>query len=236
MSFVRAFENNPLSNFNINQTEIMFSKTNKHASPIPKPDFTSLEKKEQNFSYKQKGSYKKPKFNMPESPMKSPTNKFFTPVKTQSNLFGSTSSCRKLNFGGTDNALTTDRTKVNGELKTNKFTFLDKLDEEIEETTPGLIKKQSSLLDKFMLSDGWKINRTEKSRDNSQNNFFKNCENEISMEEEKYEEEEEPYSKFENEYSVNKTINSGAFGIVFMCCSYLDNINYAIKMSKKVVR
>jgi hypothetical protein len=68
-------------------------------SPLPKPDFSSIEQKESNFTYKQIGSYKKPKTNIPESPMKSPNQKYYTPVKTQSNLFGNMSTCRKLNFG-----------------------------------------------------------------------------------------------------------------------------------------
>src|SRR5690242_5693486 len=68
------------------------------ASPMPRPDFSSIEQKEANFTYKQKGSYKKPKSIVPESPMKSPTQKYFTPVKAQSNLFGNMSTCRKLNF------------------------------------------------------------------------------------------------------------------------------------------
>jgi len=67
-------------------------------SPLPKPDFSEIEKMESNFQYKQRGSYKKAKQVVPESPMKSPCQKFFTPVKLQSNLFGFHSTFRKLNF------------------------------------------------------------------------------------------------------------------------------------------
>jgi len=67
-------------------------------SPLPKPDFSTIEKKDSNFKYKERGSYKKPRSIVPESPMKSPNQKFFTPVKLQSNLFGNNSTCRKLNF------------------------------------------------------------------------------------------------------------------------------------------
>lgn len=67
-------------------------------SPLPKPDFSTIEKKDSNFKYKDRGSYKKPRSIVPESPMKSPNQKFFTPVKLQSNLFGNNSTCRKLNF------------------------------------------------------------------------------------------------------------------------------------------
>ncbi len=77
-----------------NKKQGIFSKL----SPAQKPDFSTIEKKESNFKYKERGSYKKPKCMVPESPMKSPNQKFFTPVKLQSDLFGNTSAYRKLNF------------------------------------------------------------------------------------------------------------------------------------------
>jgi len=67
-------------------------------SPIPKPDFSNIEKKESNFQYKKKGMYKKPKSIIPESPMKSPNQTYFTPGRLNSNLFPNKSTCRKLNF------------------------------------------------------------------------------------------------------------------------------------------
>lgn len=79
---------------NNNKNNGVFSKF----SPLPKPDFSTIEKKDSNFKYKERGSYKKPRAMVPESPMKSPNQKLFTPVKPQSNLFGNNSTCRKLNF------------------------------------------------------------------------------------------------------------------------------------------
>ena len=78
----------------INEDNGMFSKF----SPLPKPDFSTIEKRDSNFKCKERGSYKKPRAIVPESPMKSPNQKFFTPTKLQSNLFGNNSTCRKLNF------------------------------------------------------------------------------------------------------------------------------------------
>ena len=74
-------------------------------SPFPKPDFTVIEEKESNFQYKEPGSYKKSKSIVPESPMKSPSQKFFTPVKLHSNLFGNSSTFRKLNFNEVEDAI-----------------------------------------------------------------------------------------------------------------------------------
>ena len=78
------------------------SKSTKY-SPIPKPDFSSIEKKESSFTYKQKGSYKKQKSVVPESPMKSPNQRIFTPIKfdienSQPASISDQSTCRKLTF------------------------------------------------------------------------------------------------------------------------------------------
>jgi len=68
-------------------------------SPIPKPDFSMIDKKESSFSYKQNGSYKKPKSYIPESPMKSPGQKSFTPVQpTNTNFISTNVSRKKLDF------------------------------------------------------------------------------------------------------------------------------------------
>jgi len=72
-------------------------------SPLPKPDFSSIEKKESSFAYKQKGSYKKPRSMVPESPMKSPNQRIFTPVKLNTDFntltgISNQSTCRKLTF------------------------------------------------------------------------------------------------------------------------------------------
>jgi len=72
-------------------------------SPIPKPDFSSIEKKESSFTYKQKGSYKKQKSVVPESPMKSPNQRIFTPIKfntenSQPASISDQNTCRKLTF------------------------------------------------------------------------------------------------------------------------------------------
>lgn len=53
---------------------------------LPKPDFTRVEENEKTFNLKEKGSNKKKKTFMPQSPKKSPAKKFFTPNKSQGGL------------------------------------------------------------------------------------------------------------------------------------------------------
>jgi hypothetical protein len=109
-------------------------------SPLPKPDFSSIEKKEAQFNYKEKGSYKKPKVYIPESPMKSPNQKFFTPVKMQSNLFGNASTCRKLVFSQDHNEANLIQTKKS---------LLERLEEENKDTMDVEKPKKASLFDRF---------------------------------------------------------------------------------------
>ncbi len=72
---------------------------------IPKPDFSPFEEKETNISSKPYSSYKKNKIIFPETPIKSPCQKYFTPITkaVSKNLFGNNNDntnnvFRKLNF------------------------------------------------------------------------------------------------------------------------------------------
>jgi hypothetical protein len=121
-------------------------------SPLPKPDFSTIEKKDSNFKYKERGSYKKPRNIVPESPMKSPNQKFFTPIKLQSNLFGNNSTCRKLNF-----------TEINESPKEQENTNKD---------STSTSKRNSSLRNLYENSDDESNHNGNKS--NLQNNNDKN--------------------------------------------------------------
>ena len=96
---------NQISNINL------YSSTKE--SKIPKPDFSPFLNNENKLSFKEYGSYKKPKIIFPESPSKTPNQKFFTPITNNKiigkNLFGGISDFsnnllnkknifRKLNF------------------------------------------------------------------------------------------------------------------------------------------
>jgi len=69
-------------------------------SPLPKPDFSSITRFENSLSYKQKGSHKKNKLIVPNSPIKTPNKYAYTPNDknySQDNILQK-STCRKLNF------------------------------------------------------------------------------------------------------------------------------------------
>ena len=58
-------------------------KEKQYINSLPKPDLSPLTQKDMKFSLKCHGSYKKPKRTFPESPMKSPVQKYFTPIKIE---------------------------------------------------------------------------------------------------------------------------------------------------------
>lgn len=147
-----SYINNPNENDFIlsqnNDNKIAFTNYNKF-SPIPKPDFSTIEKKESNFKYKEKGSYKKPKCLVPESPMKTPNQKYFTPVKLQSNLFGNLSTCRKLNFNEINESPKEDdslgKEQSSPDKKNNYLRSLENECKEIEKTDNHNLKTNSNI-------------------------------------------------------------------------------------------
>jgi hypothetical protein len=233
----------------------MYSKV----SPLPRPDFSSIEKKESNFTYKQKGSYKKPKSNVPESPMKSPNQKFFTPVKLQiKNIFGANANtCRKLLFGegGGDEEMNVEEQQQNftETFKSRGKSFLDKLDEEDKltsnEISPDVKKKKnkertaSSLYDRLAMDVDDARETTDYigfgMKSFGANNYlesFGSFSGGIQMNidiDTPIIPTKKPETKFEKEFDVIKTIDTGAFGIVFKCRSKIDDKIYAVKKSKK---
>ncbi len=234
--------NNSSLDMKLNNTNNMqFSKV----SPLPKPDFSSLEKKESNFVYKQKGSYKKPKSNYPESPMKSPNQKFFTPVKMSvKNLYGENkNTCRKLNFGGDEDS------KV--ERKFDNYTegfrprgksLLEKLEEEDknEEITPDSFKKNlmKNNLNKKFNESGSKMDIDDETNADFKSNYFDQVSTpnpfDLSKKTSKISIDLDLNPvKFEREFDVIKTLDTGAFGIVYKCYNKFDKKIYAVKKSKK---
>ena len=122
--------------------------TPKKHSNLVKPDFSPILEKQNKLLYKKFGSYKKPIYNEPESPMKSPN--FKTSVKMKGrNLFGATPEIeegldffKKLNFDDCANDKNSFLGRKNGEYDLNgeknggnKFNkFLEKCEEEDEDT------------------------------------------------------------------------------------------------------
>ena len=122
--------------------------TPKKQSNLVKPDFSPIFEKQNKFGYKKFGSYKKPKYKEPESPMKSPN--FKTSVKMKGrNLFGAKPEeedgydfFKKLNFddcaddknnflGRKNGGFNLNQENKNGNNKFNMF--LEKCEEEDED-------------------------------------------------------------------------------------------------------
>lgn len=96
-------------------------------SPLPKPDFSSIEKKENSLSFHTKGSYKKKKSYVPESPVKK-NQKYFTPHKPMNvpvNPNASSHVSQRLFFGTVDNCLTKNDNTFSNLVKNNASKKLD---------------------------------------------------------------------------------------------------------------
>ena len=89
-----------------NSNNIAYSATKSNlttVSPLPKPDFSKIELRESSVNYHEKGSYKRKKSFIPESPIKK-NQKYFTPYKTvQNNIKDESEVSKKLFFGTEDN-------------------------------------------------------------------------------------------------------------------------------------
>ena len=89
------------------------------AASFPKPDFSPLREQELKYKYKVQGSYKKVKEEVPDSPNKTPINKFYTPAQIKGkNLFGTAPNYpfRKLKF---DDVITDGKTGLIFDLNKN---------------------------------------------------------------------------------------------------------------------
>ena len=114
-----------------NNMQSPFSYKTSSPNSIPKPDLSSMIEKDSTFFLKKHGSYKKPKRAYPESPMKSPVLKYFTPIKIEGkNLFGTepTNTFRKMSYDVLENPV----------IKSfRKLSFLDNVEEKEEEVQPS---------------------------------------------------------------------------------------------------
>jgi hypothetical protein len=204
---VSSNENN-IYDKNSTPSKESFSNIKKEISPVPKPDFSPLTQKDLTFSLKSHGSYKKPKIIFPESPMKSPIQKYFTPIKIEGkNLFGTTpikdkNIFRKLNFDDIDNE--------NKNIKHNKF--LDLLDNCVEE------KEEENFLTP---SQSQNISKGEIFSNNS------NFENNININ------NQEKKRKLEQDFTILKTLSQNKFDSVYKVQNNQNKKIYCVKKSYK---
>ena len=198
----------------------IFSNNNKEINPVPKPDFSPLTQKDLTFSLKSHGSYKKPKIIFPESPMKSPIQKYFTPIKIEGkNLFGSSNKdkniFRKLNFDNIEN-----------EEKNQKNKFLDLLENCVEEKEEEniLTPSQSQNISRGEIFSN-NSNLKEIDIENNINNIENNNNFILSNQEKK--------KKLEQEFTILKTISQNKFDSVYKVEKNSNKKIYCLKKSYK---
>lgn len=212
------------------------SKQTNTYSPLPKPDFSSLEQKENSVNLK--GSHKKKKPYIPDSPVKK-NEKYYTPIKMQNvNLNHNKSTVsRKLFFGTEDNTKVSNFNMVNNpneventlSFPSKRLMFTEHLEddvspEEIKDIVPGMnfgmdieMSKQFSLggqaSNDFFLggekgfSFGALINMNSKSNSNDVDNNYK-YENNSHHNNQYFLQNESPSKNGKNPLSFNLFNNS----------------------------
>ena len=212
----------------------IFSNNKKEINTVPKPDFSPLTQKDLTFSLKSHGSYKKPKIIFPESPMKSPIQKYFTPIKIEGkNLFGSSSIkdkniFRKLNFDDIDN-----------EEKNQKRKFLDLLENCVEEKEEEnlLTPSQSENISRGELFSNNSNLKEIDVGDNTNNIIFYNQEKKKKLEQEFTILKTLSQNKFDSVYKVEKNSNKKIYCLKKSYkSSYKNNFNTVESLYKDIVK
>lgn len=203
-------------------------KEKQYINSLPKPDLSPLTQKDMKFSLKCHGSYKKPKRTFPESPMKSPVQKYFTPIKIEGkNLFGTAPqkdlAFRKLNF---DVAL--DEENFKGKRKFSNF--LDHVDEKDEDTLLSPEHSSEQKNEKISLSNMIELDHVLVNNNKSINPFIGNVN---SKSEVQINVNENKNHKMEKDFVILKTLSQNKFDAVYKCKNIKTNKIYAIKKSYK---
>lgn len=214
-----------------------------NSNSIPKPDFSPIAENNMTFPLKIQGSYKKPKAKIPESPMKSPIQKFYTPNKIQGkNLFGSES---KINFDGIKPrrlSFNNDSSDWGQSQIKPKKKFMDLLagvEEKAEEeiSSPGqkflgAKKKGDSLFgnnfNSFKLSDNPMFNIQNDSKQ-PEGNTFLNFRNNPNLNQ-KF---QFSYQRMDKEFTILKTLSSSKFEEVYKCINNSTKETQVVKKSNK---
>ena len=213
----------------------------KQISPLPKPDLSPITQKDMQFSLKCHGSYKKPKVVFPESPMKSPIQKYFTPVKIEGkNLFGTAPkkdvAFRKLNF---DMAL--DEEVDNNGKEYKKFSHLLDNVEEKEEDSQSPYQSGQKFKDENI-----KANLFNNLMDVDPEPNFNNVINANYLNTSPAEMQSTPpqikitnsvnsshVHKMDKDFTILKTLSENKFDSVYKCLMNKNNKIYAVKKSYK---
>ena len=231
-----SFENNEMRKSN---QDIITLPTPTKENNLVKPDFSPILIKQNQLGYKKYGSYKKPKFMEPESPMKSPN--FKTSAKMQGkNLFGPTqteniNNCnfsKKLNFDECcDDKNSFLGKKSNNNVKdffkqNNKLTmFLEKCDEEDEDNFN--MNNHNLPSPKFGNGDNDKflfLNNNEEFKKEKKAKSLRKCSINIESNMEILKN-----GKFENEFNALKKIKNDKFSTIYKVEEIKTKKLYCIK-------
>ena len=214
---------------NIKKNKIIIP-TPKKPSNLVKPDFSPILEKQNQFGYKKLGSYKKPKFNEPTSPIKSPNYKTSAKIEGR-NLFGKQDDnleqykfFKKLNFDeciSENNNIFGKEEKNSAKNKLNNF--LEKCDDEEEDDVMNL---KLNIYENLGTSKNI-YKDTEEEKEKKKINFRKcsiNIEKNIEL---------LKTGKFEQEFHFLKTLKQDKFSTIYK----VQNINTKeILCIKKIVK
>lgn len=230
---------NPFNSEPREQHSSTIVKEKKQISPLPKPDLSPITQKDMKFSLKCHGSYKKPKVVFPESPMKSPIQKYFTPVKIEGkNLFGTAPkkdiAFRKLNF---DMAL--DEEVDNKQYK--KFSHLLDNVEEKEEDSQSPYHSGQKFKDENIKANLFNNDMDIDQESNMNNvinaNYLNTSPAEIQSHIPQIQITNSVNSshvhKMEKDFTILKTLSENKFDSVYKCIMNKNNKIYAVKKSYK---
>lgn len=224
-------------------------KMNLEYSMFPKPELSPITEHIMTIQLKQHGSYKKPKTRIPESPMKSPLQKFFTPVKIQGkNLFGTETKTNEIN-GCKPRRLSFNEINDNNMNKVannNFMELLNKVDEKDEDKEMDkyelkfLGEKKTKDKIKQMNFGAFKLNLNpnKKSKaDNyifAQNSMFNKTPFVSSLfRNDKQKKYNIHYQRMDKEYKILKTLSESKYDQVLKCENILTK---QIEVIKKIYK
>ena len=208
-------------------------KMNLEYSMFPKPELSPITEHIMTIQLKQHGSYKKPKTRIPESPMKSPLQKFFTPVKIQGkNLFGTETKTNEIN-GCKPRRLSFNEINDNNMNKVSNNNFmelLNKVDEKDEDNEMDkyelkfLGEKKTKDKIKQMNFGAFKLNMNPNKKSKADNYIFaqNSMFNKTSFVSSLFRNDKQKkynihYQRMDKEYKILKTLSESKYDQVLKC-------------------
>ena len=247
LKFITSFTPVKIQNHELSTNNSSSKKSigNSH-STLPKPDFSPIIKNEENIAIKFCNSYKKEKIIFPETPIKNPNQKYFTPIakivskklfaetnENNNNIYLTTSTVfRKLNFDINENNKEQSQTNVQIKIdvpkelpkkKSENYEFL----KNISKGKFGIVYKCKSIIDNNVYAIKKSIHSTNISE------YYKITQiiNDFKPKSEK----DLIFSQFINEYRdcwLEEEISDRSMFIQMSYCENGDLLNYLSKLEE----